>query len=49
MKSVEGAKRECVKCGAPIKNLARDVGEVRTVYPGGKRAIICMTCHTQKR
>lgn len=41
---IEGAKRECVKCGRPIKNLARDVGEVRSRYPGPKREIICMSC-----
>lgn len=44
-KWVEGAKRECVLCGAPIKNLQRDVGVVRTVYPGRRREIVCMDCH----
>lgn len=42
---VEGAKRECVKCGRPIKNLQRDVGHVRTRFPGAVREIICMDCH----
>jgi hypothetical protein len=43
-KHVEGAKRECIKCGRPIKNLQRDVGEVRTRFPGAVREIICTVC-----
>jgi hypothetical protein len=42
---IEGAVRECRRCSAPIKNMARDVGEVRTLYPSNKREILCMTCH----
>jgi hypothetical protein len=41
---IEGAKRECVLCGAPIKNMARDVGVVRTIYPARRREIVCTTC-----
>lgn len=44
-KWIEGAKRECVRCGALIKNLQRDVGVVRSRYPGPVREIICMDCH----
>jgi hypothetical protein len=40
---IEGARRECVACGAPIKNLDRDVGVVRT--RSGVREIVCMNCH----
>lgn len=47
-KWIVGAKRECVKCQAPIKNLERDVGVVRTTYPGRVREIVCMTCHLEK-
>lgn len=46
-KWIEGAKRECCICHAPIKNLDRDVGVVRTRYGPkkfGKREIVCMTC-----
>lgn len=47
-KWIEGAERVCVKCGVEIKNLERQVGEVRTRY-GPKRhlvrEIICMDCH----
>lgn len=42
---IEGAKRECVKCGAKITNLQKQVGEVRSRYPGPVREIICMDCH----
>lgn len=42
---IEGAKRECWKCGSEIKNLQRDVGEVRTRFPGNVREILCMNCH----
>ena len=31
-KWLEGAERVCVKCGAEIKNMERDVGEVRTRF-----------------
>ena len=41
---IEGAKRECVKCGRKITNLARDVGLVRSRYPGPVREIICTEC-----
>lgn len=46
-KWIEGAKRECVKCGREIKNLDRDVGEVRSRYGPkghGTREIVCSTC-----
>lgn len=43
-KWVEGAKRECIRCGVKITNLDKQVGEVRTTYPSGKREIICMDC-----
>lgn len=49
-KWIEGAERICIKCDAPIKNLARDVGEVRTRYVSGKevaREIICTPCHLE--
>lgn len=42
---IEGAKRECRRCGVQIKNLSRDVGEVRTEYPSRRRTILCMSCH----
>lgn len=45
-KWIEGAKRECVKCGVRITNLDKQVGEVRSRYPGPIREIICMDCHT---
>jgi hypothetical protein len=32
----------------PIKNLQRDVGEVRSRYPGPVREIVCMQCHLAK-
>lgn len=41
---IEGAKRECVKCHVKITNLAKQVGEVRTRFPGNVREIICMDC-----
>ena len=44
-KWIEGAKRECIRCGVKITNLAKQVGEVRTVYPSRQRQIICMDCH----
>lgn len=47
-KWVEGAKRECVKCGVKITNLDRQVGEVRSRYPGPIREIICMDCHLKR-
>lgn len=43
-KWVEGAKRECVKCGVKITNLDRQVGEVRSRYPGPITEITCMDC-----
>lgn len=46
---VEGAKRQCVKCGVKITNLQRQVGEVRSRYPGPVREIICMDCHKSRR
>ena len=45
-KWIEGAERICIKCGKEIKNLARDVGVVRSRSPGSVREIICMDCHT---
>ena len=44
-KWVAGAKRECVKCGVKITNLDKQVGEVRSRYPGPVREIVCMDCH----
>jgi hypothetical protein len=41
---VEGAKRECAICGIKITNLAKQVGEVRTVYPSRRREIVCSRC-----
>ena len=41
---IEGAKRECVKCGVKITNLDKQVGEVRSRYPGPIREIICKSC-----
>jgi hypothetical protein len=46
---IEGAKRECVKCGVQITNLAKQVGEVRSRYPGPVREIICMSCHMKRK
>ena len=31
---VEGAVRACRQCGVKITNLSKQVGEVRSVYPG---------------
>lgn len=45
-KWVEGAKRECVICGIKITNLAKQVGEVRTVFPSRRREIVCMDCRS---
>lgn len=45
---VAGAERVCVKCGAEIKNLERDVGEVRSRFLEGRRVtreIVCTKCH----
>jgi nitrate/TMAO reductase-like tetraheme cytochrome c subunit len=42
---IEGAVRECRQCGMKITNLAKQVGEVRSVYPGPHRDILCMDCH----
>jgi hypothetical protein len=41
---LEGAKRECRKCGKKIVNMDRDVGEVRTRFPGEIREILCTDC-----
>lgn len=43
---VEGAERICVDCGREIKNLARDVGVVRSRILDGRwvREILCMDC-----
>ena len=41
---IEGAKRECALCGRPIKNLAKEVGVVRTIYPSNRKEIVCMNC-----
>jgi hypothetical protein len=46
---VEGAKRECVTCGVKITNLDKQVGEVRSRYPGPVREIICMDCHLGRK
>ena len=45
---VKGAKRECIKCGVKITNLAKQVGDVRTHYPSKRREIICMDCHVRR-
>lgn len=41
---LSGAKRECSKCGVKITNLAKQIAEVRHVYPGPRTQIICMEC-----
>ena len=41
---IEGAERICVLCGAKITNLQKQVGVVRTVYPGRRREIVCTEC-----
>jgi Zn ribbon nucleic-acid-binding protein len=51
-KWIEGAKRECAKCGVKITNLAKQVGEVRTRYgpkKHGSREIICVDCKHKQR
>jgi hypothetical protein len=51
-KWVEGAERVCVLCGKEIKNLDRDVGEVRTRYGPkghGTREIVCDECVKRTR
>lgn len=45
---LEGAERICVKCGAEIKNMDRDVGVVRSRYPGPVREIICTECFVNR-
>jgi hypothetical protein len=48
---VEGAVRECRACGVKITNLAKQVGEVRTLYGGkghGERQLLCMSCHVAR-
>lgn len=47
-KWIEGAKRECVKCHVKITNLDKQVGEVRSRYPGPIREIVCMDCHFKR-
>jgi hypothetical protein len=37
--------RECRTCGVKITNLAKQVGEVRHVYPGPRTDLLCMSCH----
>lgn len=50
---VEGAERVCVECGAPIRNLARDVGQVHTDYDARgrvlRRWVRCMACRPGQR
>lgn len=43
-KWIEGAKRECVRCGVKITNMDKQIGEVRSRYPGPVREIICKDC-----
>ena len=48
---VEGAERVCRACGVKITNLAKQVGEVRTLYGGkghGTRELLCMNCFVAK-
>ena len=45
---IEGAKRECCKCGVEITNLAKQVGEVRSRYPGPVREIVCYSCCAER-
>jgi hypothetical protein len=45
---IEGAVRECRQCGVKITNLAKQVGEVRSVYPGAHRDILCLDCFVEK-
>lgn len=45
---IEGAVRECRECGVKITNLAKQVGEVRTVFPSRRREILCLDCHLGK-
>ena len=49
LKWIEGAKRKCIYCGLKITNMDKQIGEVRTKFPGGKREIICMDCHMGRR
>lgn len=48
-KWVEGVKRECARCGVKITNLDKQVGVVRSVYPGPRREILCMDCRPGQR
>ena len=41
---IVGAKRECVICKVKITNLDKQVGIVRSRYPGPIREIVCMDC-----
>lgn len=43
VKWIEGAERTCVKCGAAITNLAKQVGIVRTAI-SGQRELVCTDC-----
>ena len=46
-KWIEGAKRECVRCGVEITNMDEQIGEVRSRYGPkghGTREIICKEC-----
>ena len=45
LKWIGNAERVCWNCKDPITNLAKQVGEVRNVYPGPKTTLLCMTCH----
>ena len=42
---IKDASRECRTCGVKITNLAKQVGEVRHVFPGPRTDILCMDCH----
>lgn len=46
---VQGAKRTCVKCGVKITNIDKQVGAVRTRFPGGVRELICMDCTLKRK
>jgi len=44
-KWIGNAERICWNCKTPITNLAKQVGEVRHVYPGPRTSLLCMECH----
>lgn len=48
VKWIGNAERVCRRCEVKITNLAKQVGEVRTLYPSNKREILCMECHLKK-